>query len=424
MYLTAGFVKVLLLIYIPVFRAIDYTVLIAILLLIIMAFYFFKNRGELSAVFNKPVMFFFLLCLFLLFGATFTSAPVYGWIKSTRVATLGSIALLAPLFMILNLKKFNEFVAILFVVGLIIAVGTAIAPQAGFYRSNVGLRGSFLEADPLESASKISIALIIAFYYGILSISTIKTKIVLLISMPLLLFALVLTGSRGPFLGVIICSLAGVFLARKNLSAMSVVLTFALVLSAIFYIFLKAPEEQTHRIAQFFQGKYEAGQAMEARSGLFGWVIENSFNSPVWGNGTGSFAMDHGQVDERLYPHNMFLELFYENGIVGLALLLIFLWLVFKRWRMARYCAAQQYSPQIAQIVNLFGLLAFYNFIQSMKSNDLDGNRFFFFTCGLILAAYTCLKKNDACEAVPEFTEFCDNVDSCEICESSCSNNR
>lgn len=422
MYLTAGFIKTILMIYVPVFRSIDYTVLCASLLLIIMAFYFFKNRGELFALLNMPVMFFFLLCIFLLFGAAYTSAPAYGWAKSTKVATLGSIALLSPLFMILNFKKLNEFIVILFVAGLIIAVGTVIAPHAAFYRTSAELRGSFLEADPLESASKIGIALIIAFYYCIFNISSVKIKFILFISIPLLLLGIVLTGSRGPLFGAIICFFAVFVLARKNLHVISVALTFILIISAIFYIFIKLPEEQTQRITNMFKGKYEAGQAVETRSGPFGWVIKNSLKSPVWGNGTGSFAMDYGGADERLYPHNVVLELFYENGIIGLALFLIFLWLVFKRWLMSRQYALQRNLPQIARIVDLFGLLAFFNFMQSMKSSDINGNRFFFFTCGLILATYLCLKKSHNYDVVPEHIEFHKNADSCEISGNPYSN--
>jgi O-antigen ligase len=408
MYLTAGFIKTILVIYIPIFRGLDYTVLCAFLLLIIMLFYFFKNRGKLSSLMNVPVVVFLLLCLVLLLGATYTSAPIYGWEKSLRVTVLGSIALLSPLCFILQVQRLKEFIVILFVVGLIISIGTVIAPHAGVYREGAEWRGSFLEADPLESATRVAVALIIAFYFCILSESTLKTKILMLFLMPFMLLAIILTGSRGPFLGVFISFAAAFIIARKKLSRASFPLAFIVVIAAVVYMFVKLPEEQTHRIANLFKSRYETGEAVETRTGPFGWVLKNSWKSPVWGNGTGAFAMDYAQVDRREYPHNVFLELLYENGIIGVVLLLMFLWLVFKRWLIARSYADVGFPIQTVNIVGLLGLLFLYNFLQSMKSSDIDGNRFFFFTCGLILAAHRAMGNSNEYEAtldyaMPEF---------------------
>ncbi|WP_224654196.1 hypothetical protein, partial [Escherichia coli] len=54
------------------------------------------------------------------------------------------------------------------------------------------------------------------------------------------------------------------------------------------------------------------------------WLIEQAFfygkEAYLFGNGTGSFAI---RLPEYIYPHNIIAEIFMENGILGLLILLI-----------------------------------------------------------------------------------------------------
>jgi O-antigen ligase len=44
---------------------------------------------------------------------------------------------------------------------------------------------------------------------------------------------------------------------------------------------------------------------------------------PLFGHGTGNYGFYHAGIDVKMYPHNIFAEIFYENGLIGLLLLLI-----------------------------------------------------------------------------------------------------
>jgi len=57
----------------------------------------------------------------------------------------------------------------------------------------------------------------------------------------------------------------------------------------------------------------------------------NDLNNYIIGEGTGNFGFLFYGSDVQAYPHNIFVELFYENGVIGL---LLFLSLLFSTlWR-------------------------------------------------------------------------------------------
>lgn len=51
----------------------------------------------------------------------------------------------------------------------------------------------------------------------------------------------------------------------------------------------------------------------------------------IFGNGFGSFGVNFTGIDQRGYPHNIVLEVFYELGIIGVFVFLIFLYLIIRK---------------------------------------------------------------------------------------------
>jgi len=405
-FLTAGFIKTVLILYIPFFRVFDYTVLCAVFLLFTMVYVFIRRGANVSKLINKPVICFLLLAVMLLIESLSTSAPIYGWQKSTRHATLGLIAMLAPIIFAADMKDIKELLIMLFVAGAIIAIVTLIAPHSGVVRIAAEQRGSFLEASPLDSAVRIAVAMLIAIYSALMISSTIKSKLIYFAFVPFMLAAIVITGSRGPFFGAVLCILIILFLVRKQISSIWLFVAGFLILISVIGVFYKLSEESTRRIVSTFESQYEAQIAIEPRSGLFSWAFFNAFSKPVFGHGTGSFAMDYYGTDERCYPHNIILELFYENGLIGVFLFILFMFWIYQRWRVAREVAFYfDNKPQAKELVDMTGLLVVFNLLQSMKSSDIDGNRFLFFTCGLVIACCWCMNNK-----LQELAAYEDNV--------------
>ena len=80
----------------------------------------------------------------------------------------------------------------------------------------------------------------------------------------------------------------------------------------------------------------ESGSVSERLSQLafsFETIFHNATNF-LFGLGIGSFGILYEGMDERNYPHNVGLEIWFELGTVGLALFILLLWLYFKRIRL------------------------------------------------------------------------------------------
>ncbi|MCK4791199.1 MAG: hypothetical protein KAV87_46130, partial [Desulfobacteraceae bacterium] len=119
----------------------------------------------------------------------------------------------------------------------------------------------------------------------------------------------------------------------------------------------------------------------------------------ILGHGTGAYAVDRNGVDIPDWPHNIILELLYEQGLVGVLLLGLFLWLIFRRWRQAAnlsYFCEPSIQVEASHLIHLVGLLFLFNLLQAMKSFDINGNRLVFFSAGLVLAVFSWIRQTAA----------------------------
>jgi len=393
-FLTAGFVKGLLMLKFSFFQKVDYTVLCAVLTLIVMGYHFIRQGINFRNIISTPLVLYFLLSFTLLFGVTYTSAPNYGFDKGTNFATFGFIAFLAPIIFGQRLNDFKFIIWILIIVGIILAIGTIIAPHSAVIREDAAIRGGFLEASPLSTANKMASASVIAFVFAILVNTSGLLRIFCLVLIPIMIIGIIITGSRGPFMGLVFTSLVAIIICRRNISKIWLPWITMVLVCAVAIAFIRMPGEVTSRIANIWQGEYGFQETTRSRTDLFLWTTSRVLQHPVFGYGTGAFAVDRGGDDKRDYPHNFFLELMYEQGIIGLLLGIAFVWIIFKRWRQAAK-QVQLYELDISlfQMVHIPGLLFIYAFTQAMKSGDITDNRFMFFCAGLILASFNLVQN-------------------------------
>lgn len=92
------------------------------------------------------------------------------------------------------------------------------------------------------------------------------------------------------------------------------------------------------------------------------------------GSGIGSYAMSVLGEDVVYYPHNVFLELFFENGLIGVFLFCLVLYFFFR-----------SFKPNIIYFLSLYYLLA------SLVSGDIPGNNNLF----ILLFIATYANEND-----------------------------
>jgi O-antigen ligase len=393
LFLLASYMKSLLMLKFGFFRAVDVTVLTAVLLLLAMGYHFIRSGGSLKDILNMPVLLYSLLAVLLLLATTYTSSPDYGSSKSARFATLTFIAFLAPILFTRNLKDIKLTIWIIAFVGAIFCVGTIIAPESSVLQEDIG-RGGFMETNALTTATQISTASIIAFVFVITVYTSVPLRIASLIFILLSIIGVIRTGSRGPFVGLVLVWLAGILACRKGTSKTWLPLIIAIIYITMVVSFIKLPEAVVQRITRMWGGAEIAKESAQSRTVLFSWTIQRFFERPIFGHGTGAYAVDYTGVDVRAYPHNMILELLYEQGLVGAVVLSMFLWLIFRRWRRASK-SVQLYGLgiDVFRTVHIAGLMFLFTFLQAMKSGDIDGNRFMFLCAGMVVAAYSVVRR-------------------------------
>lgn len=394
LFLTAGLTKGMLMLKFGFFRVVDYTVLCAVLMLIAMFSSFIKSRGRLKDILSIPLVVYLLLATILLLGTTYTSAPNYGLEKSSRFATLTLIAFLAPIVFAHSVKEVKLMMWIVLAVGILLSIVTIIAPHEAVLRVAAETRGGFLEANPLATATQIGTAAVIAFIFAIMTHTSKRLRISSMALIALMIAGIVITASRGPFIGLGFTWLVAIFICRKGVSKAWLPFIAGAIVIGLVVSFTKLPEIATARVATVWKSGYHMKEAAYARTEMFIWTARRFPERLILGHGTGAFAIDRGGQDERAYPHNIMLELLYEQGLVGAVIVSLFLWLIFRRWRQAsQFVYLYELDIGIFQIVHMAGLLFLFLFTQAMKSGDINDNRFMFFCAGLVVAAFSLVRR-------------------------------
>jgi O-antigen ligase len=120
-----------------------------------------------------------------------------------------------------------------------------------------------------------------------------------------------------------------------------------------------------------------SGSAGE-RLGFYRATLAAIPNQPLLGTGIGSWSTFYYGNDQRNYPHNLFLEIAFEEGLIGLAAFLTLLALVGAS--IFRMLGASRSHFLV------LGLLVLYCVIVSLFSGDLDDNRVLWFWMGMTLS--------------------------------------
>lgn len=174
-------------------------------------------------------------------------------------------------------------------------------------------------------------------------------------------YLLLRSGSRGPLAAYLITS--SVFILRalsfRRILLFSCCFLLLLVLAAVFVggrMFDLSIFSLVHRV------------------NFAGFIFENDVFNPWKGNGIGMFGLMYMNEDVISYPHNIFLELFFEFGMIGVGLFALNLYYFFRGF-----------------FINCIHLSTLFFFINSLFSGDLSGNNFLFIF--MYLATYLAVHK-------------------------------
>jgi O-antigen ligase len=304
----------------------------------------------------------------------------YGLYKVFLTATLASWALMAGALIIApSPQRVRRLFTLLLLFAIFMGIDAVLVyaeSSGGFYRRET-LEGS-VEGRHLLLGRICGLGVLIALVGWLYARGRMAGRVCLVLFFALG-FVLAIGGGRGPLIATALPLLIAIALSvrlpvRKILisRALLSVLVLLLAMPVGLALYTTATGQRLGTIDRLERLLTEGNP----RTGLYAETIELSQRALVLGHGTGSWPVLAGYGDERNYPHNLFLEIVAENGLVGLILFLALVWVAFRPVSLERL----RRDPQALCAMMLFAN----TLLNAMTTADLVGNRVVFMMLGLL----------------------------------------
>lgn len=336
-------------------------------------------------------LFFLLLFLWAVFTSLYTPSSSYYFDKLIRIFLL-LVLLVYPIYIFKKRYLFKIFqdqvtffgvVTLLILYYIYVTSGGSLAPYfnlLSLIAANKLPSGTIVPPDYLVLGTLFGVCFFMNYSRNSLFFILLKVAIVIM---------LVLLGGRGPILFLILL-IVGDYLWRskdqfsiKRQTQLVVVLIAIPMLSSVFLSW-KGSQRIVDRFSRVTTGK--GNQSMGERQKHYSEAFHLIQSDGVLGIGIGGYGIKTINQDIRSYPHNVFLEIFVELGIVGITLLLILL-LFF-----AYNFGFPVYSKNHLLFSN-FVLVFIFLFFNAMKSSSLIDLKDLFAAMGIIVSGYYIMEQ-------------------------------
>jgi O-antigen ligase len=223
------------------------------------------------------------------------------------------------------------------VIGFVLSSGVGLSDLAGTFARHF-LSAIGMHANDLGRLYVVAYALLLFVWDRA---DNIGLKAIVFFTMGLVVASLIITFSRGAYMGFVIVNVI-YLLSRRNWKT----ITLAIVAIPVFLYFL--PGAVWSRLEA---GKGEGANAVSAGRIDMIWtpLMPELMDNPVIGNGLGAImfskAMRSGQLELYAHPHNAYLEAYLDFGIIGLVCFTgfwIYLW-----YRFRQYAKDQRVHPHL-----------------------------------------------------------------------------
>jgi len=345
----------------------DITLVSAIILSIILVF----NRKGLNSLSRETylaISVLVLLYILIIFSLTYTSSSAYA-IKKTAYFSLILLSLIIPI----AVKKFdiNRFILIFSLTTFLI---TIIYLKFLFTYVNGSLITN-LSTEDIVLARGMYLTLsysngIIFLYYFFNKLLHNYRFIFVFTSFILM----VLAGGRGAllfvFLILVFYSMQKLVLFFKTLKIKTnTIISIIIFFIVVFIVSINNTELVNRTIERL--SILVGGESASVRIEYLNFALQQINDSAIFGYGIGSFGLEYTNIDLRLYPHNVFVEIWFEIGLLPLILFLVFNLIVLKTIITSKcyWCLA----------------LYIYLFLNTLKSNSLTDLRILIGFFGIFL---------------------------------------
>lgn len=376
LFLLSGTLKTFFL-YFSIPTGFDLTILTSIILGFLILYDLYKNKYRIR--YNNYIIYasIAMISIFyvILLSFTYSSSDKYIYEKTIQFITL-IIAFFSPIL----LKNFSAIFFLRILLTVIIIMSVIYLPFflksydifIHDYKHILDMKEYSIYQSYLTMGYLMGLALIINIFSNFYS-----KKIKLLVSL-FLFSSLVITGARGPIIFFLFVLLLFSFFNVKNIKKKTIKnLTLLIIPIVVILVVFNDRINSIETIQRSFERlialtDYTSDSASTDRLERFNFVFEKlDAKHILFGYGFGSYGYEKYGVDVRSYPHNIFLELLFELGIVALIIYMILLLIIFlKIYRVKNFM--------------LFALFI-YIFLNSMKSLSLADSRIMIAIFSIIL---------------------------------------
>ncbi len=376
--------------YVPLFQKVDFTALVCAMALLVGLWSYFR-RAHLGRPLMLPwAMLFCMLGLALLLavGLLHSTAPAYGRSKTVQFAGIGIPFLVLPSFYVRCKEDGHAMIRMVILAGIVVSVfliGMQELEIGRRIQSGGPGRANVLGGSPGNAALVVGMAILITLTFFYIKGSTSRlVRQAALIVLPIGVLAILMSGSRSCLLYLFLVATVLPILSAKRQHTLNILiraLLLPLALIIIFSLLSATGWEILERWTNFFE---QRGTATQSRTLLYSFVLRNWWTHPVLGHGAGSFLEDYS-VGVIKCPHNIILEALYEEGIVGMLILLLFLFFV-ARTAVRGFRQIPEDHPRDRLLIIAPLIMVVFMVLRSMTSVDLDEIRFLYLASGLLHA--------------------------------------
>jgi O-antigen ligase len=323
-----------------------------------------------------------VLLLYLAFSTLFVSSnQSYGMNK--YIYFLASIlVLMLPSYLFSSVADLRKIVIALFAVGLVYSIA-AYMQYFDFFANlsnSTSIRFHLFSMNPIFFARDSSYSILAVIFLIIKFSKDIQRNLgkltLLLIILFSLSFFMALTGSRGPLLALFISILVSlsIYQRKSNSTKELIFINLIVLVSVSIILYHLLPEDILQRLT--------SGDINNQRTSIIRLfaILEglNNFKQNIlFGVGFGAYEFTTITFGKISYPHNIFIELLSETGVIGITLFSIIL---VSTIRMLRKLYERMDLFSFLFVLSIF----ITSFINANFSGHIGFNLMFWFSCGLI----------------------------------------
>jgi O-antigen ligase len=149
--------------------------------------------------------------------------------------------------------------------------------------------------------------------------------------------AILLLAARGPLVSIVIILFFGFFWNRTNKVNFKTIVYFIVILAGLLYFGNGLLSRLNQRLEGISDNNSNNFSSIGTRFSLFEKGFDYFISSPIVGIGYGSFGKEITGFEDRIVPHNIFIEIGSELGFIGLfffVFLMIYVYLYVKfKWK-------------------------------------------------------------------------------------------